>query len=1141
MHASAGKKTVVVAPHARAIRREGDLAPRKDLALDAAISKTKDVRAQETAGKKPGLMVDAVSTHDLQEQMGEKLDEESRLVEQAIDFETSCEETSKLRFRLADLTWERSKRAFFKANDFKTPEPLRAKFAQEMKELEESALGNYKKIISGCPQYSDYVRVLFNYGRSLTELDRGQDGVVYFKQIITEYPKSELLPQAYFMVGEYYFNTANDVMAALKAYTQATAYPVSPVYAYAVYKQGWCYVNVAEWGQAMQRFMDVVHIAEDHTQPLDDRARISLRKESLKDFVRAYSNVGEAMEAKRHFQGLAKAPEVAAMLESLGNWYSAQGAHGKVVTVYHELVRSYPRSTRIPLFYGRVVDAASRLSNNKETVREVRALTDAFAALRKRVEANDLSEDERKTIDKDLAEAEEVAENTIRRMATEAHKEAKKLRGQGQARAYAFALDLYREYLNVFPEPKPGADVNFTLFMRFYYAQVLYHQDAFLEAAQNYDKVVVMGANPKQPKEKEAVADAAEEAVRSYNELVEDMDRKHPPVIGGTAPKAIPDVKLALIAACQRYIKSVGAAGERIVEIRYKMARIYYTYNHFDAAAPAFDEIVKNHPGSQVACYSANLALDIYNGQKNYSALKAAARAYMDDKALACTDEDRARFAKIEEQSSFHLIKGDLEEPKKYIAAANAYMAFYRSHPQSDLADDAVYNAAVNYDLGNRLDKATEVRQFLVDKLPNSPLVPETLYNMAQSFERIVDFENAAAYLEMFAKRYPQDARSKDAIYNAAAYHATLHAYGAAARNRQDFLRLYPNDPEADRVAMGACESMEKELEAGRHSEAAHTDGPAKTWQTAHDCYFKLIKSARWVHANPDLACEAQFRRLEIMRLRTHYEKGVDEQRRALLRLWPSLKGLKAGSTPLCARAVADIMFRDLAAPTKAYEAMAIAELNPTDKGKKNFDWSVRAKVLSRDRLVQDYQAVAAVGVSEWALAALYQIGAAYDDSIEKLLHAPIPDKIPGYKLTHDDKALLRQKLQEMAQPIQALAVEAYKLCVTKANELGVYNTWSVRALDKLQRLRPEAFPQVEEHLAPVQIAPPLQVQRNSLVIEDGGALKPIVVRWPATHVVPAAAGTAPPPPPVAEAISPAAPAAVVPAADDGIPSPVQE
>lgn len=1132
--------TSVPGYQASKIAHESELTPHQDVAMDSSIATTKDTQPKVVEQKKPTLTAFSSDPNDIQTQMDSKIDEEIQLLEQAIAFENGCEEVSKLRFRLSDLIWEKSKRYFFKANDFSTPESERTEYQQQMKRVQSDSIAGYRKIIDECPKYSELPKIIFSYGRSLTELEQYKEALPYFERIISDYPKSDFVPQAYFMLGEYYFNTANDVIHAMRNYDLAANFRVSPVYAYAVYKQGWCFINVAEWDKAMQRFLDVIHIVSDSRQPLEDKERARLRREALTDYVRAYANVGDPHHAKAVFASIAKPEELPRMLEKLGDWYIGQGAHINVATIYRQLIDTYPRSTHLPLWHARIVDAVSRLSNPQNTVKEVQALTRAFLNLRTRIEKRDLSESEQKSIDKDVSDAEDIAENTVRHLATDAHKEAQKLRGVGQEQAYRFALALYREYLNVFPESKPHADVDYSLYIRFYYAQVLYHENAYLEAATNYDRVVIGGKNITNAKEKEIIASAAEEAVRSYNNVVDDQDRKHPPVIGGAELKEIPAIKKSLIDACKRYVDYVGVKGDKIVEIQYKMARIYYTYNHFDKAAPIFDEIVTQHPKSPVACYSANLALDIYNGQKNYLALRNTAAAYVKNQDLACDEADKKRFIAIEEQSSFHLIKQDLEDKKKYIAAGNAYMAFYRAHTQSDLADEAVYNAAVNYDLGNRLDKATEVRQFLVSKMPNSPLVPETLFNMAQSFERIVDFKQAANYLEMFSKRYPKDARSKDAIYNAAIYHASLHDYAAAMADQHDFIQIYPDDAEASKVAMSMCEAQEQQAQK-KSGDAARSDADElKVWKHAHDCYFSLIKNKKWANDNPDLLCKAQFRRLQIMREHTHYEQGVDEQRRYLSGLWSGLKAKGAQNYPQCADAVAQMMFDALEPAQKKYESLIIGELNPTDKGKKNFDWTVHVKVTARDRLIAQYRDVAAIGVPQWALAALYDIGEAYNESIDKLLHAPIPKKIPGYQLTEEDKALLRQKLQEMAQPIENLAIEAYKLCVSKANELGVYNDWSMKALSKLQKLRPMEYPIVEEQMEQIHIEQPLIVQKNDLVIVDGDTVKPIKVLWPV------ASAPMPPKPstPVAEQSVTAAPVRAAEQAEqktDAIPAPVEE
>lgn len=1117
------------------IKKEQNLAPKQEVKLDDNLSKTKSLKGVDE-GKAPAASAGALRG-DLTAMADDKLEEELRLTEQLVSIETECNEVSPVRFRLGDLYWVKSERAFLKANDFGTPAADKARYEQELAELRTDSIHSYQKIVDDCPEYKEMPKVMYYLGKALMDADRSKEGAGFLKRVIKEYPDSEWVPQAWYLVGEFFFYKANDALKALEAYGKVTDYPKSPSYGEAVYKQGWCYINTGEWQKALDKFKYVIALSDDAAQG-DAKLRLGLRKSGLRDYVRAYSNVGDSKQALKNFLSVGGKDALQGMLENLGAWYVKRDAHFDTVQIYRDLIKSFGRSTRLPVWQGYIVDATSRMGNRDQTVAEARKLTEYFADVRGRLQKTEATGPERKAIESDVREAEEIAENTLRRLAFEYYKEANKLKGRAGQQTLKLAQELHRHYLDVFPEPKKDSEVNYVFFVRFQYADILYKVEEFEDAAKNYELVVEMNPHPTKDAEKRIVLIAAEEAVRSYDELVQDLDRKNPPEISGTEPKPIPQVKQKLIDACQRYIRYVGSEGEKIVEIRYKMARIYYTYNHFEQAAPAFNDIVANHPKNEVACYSANLVLDIYNGKKDYVNLKQSARSYLDNKQLACGDEDRKRFAKIEESSTFLLVKGEYEEKKRYISAGNAYMAFYSSYPKSEYAADAVYNASVNYDLGNKLDKANEIRRFLVDKMPvctpgqkegcaPEDLVKQTLYNIAQAYERVVDFDNAARYLDQFAARFKDDARSKDAVFNAGEYRATLGDFAGGRAGREKFIKLYPSDPDINKVAFAICESIEDEAKSLEGQAKAGKSGIGNAilakWEEAHDCYFNYIKNPAYAKADTDALCQAQYRRMEIMRTKTNYEKGVGEMKTYLLKNWPTWQKAGVPKVPRCAKAIAEIQLRDLEWRLKKYSDLTIADLGFTEAGKKKFEASIKSKVTERDALIEEYKKVAAIGVPEPALHALFNIGEAYRNSIDALLKARIPDQIEGLKLSNDDKETARRFLREQAAPIEASAVEAYSFCVQQANTLGVYNEWSVKALNQLNRLRPEEYPLVVERYNAVQFSDKLKVQQNGIVIADGESYKAVEValKQPPPAPKPTAAEPAPATPPAPGAVKP--------------------
>ena len=977
------------------IRNEGQLAPKKDYALESVIRETKDLRVLlET--KTPSLTLEDLREDQIEALVDEKLDEEIHLAEQLLSLENSCDGTAPIRFRLADLNWEKAQRSALKAEEFNVGADNKKNYLRLVRQYRGRSIKDYERIVNDCQEYKDYPKVLYYLGKALVAVERDKEGATYFKRVIKDFPDSEWIADAWFSMGEYFFNTAKDVTSALRAYQRSADFPASEVYGLSVYKQGWCYINMGDWDLALDRFQEVIRASEDPKSQLDQRGRFSLKREGLRDYVRAYSHVGDSKSAFKNFTRVGGSSAVQKMMEDLGNWFIQQGKHREVVLVYRDLIQRNLKSSRLPVYQGRIVDAASRLGDKRATVTQAKLLTEYFETVRTQLRKKVSSQEQQKQIEKDIHEAEEIAENTLRRLATEYHQEARELHGAAQNKMFKLAYELYKHYLTVFPETKGADGVNYVFFMRFYYAEVLYRLEEFSEAAENYDRVIAMNSNPKTEKEKKVIMAAVEEAVRSYDELVTDMDKKNPPEISGTDPKPIPEIKQKLIDASKRYINYLGAQGDKIVEVRYKVARIFYTYNHFTEAAPAFNDIVTNHPSHEVACYSANLTLDIYLGLKNYDALEDAARAFAKSEKISCGKDERAKFAKIEQQASFQRIKSELEDKNLYSEAAKAYWDFYKRYPESDVGDKAVFNSAVNYDKSGKLEKANQVRSFFVEKFKDSPLVPDTLYNIAQSYERIVSFGEAAEYLEKFAKRYTQDKRSKDALYNAAIYRTTLHDYKGAETDRNLYLSVYKTDPEIYTVAFANCEANEEEakfLENQNKKGKGDDKVIRKAWEDVHDCYYRYIQNNFYVKASTDLLCVAQFRRGEVMRAKSNYTKGAEAQASYLLKNWPVWQKEGLRNIPRCAASMADLQFRELEDPLKNYLSMKIAEVNPTDKGKKKFDASISAKTKTRDELIARYKSVVETGVADWALAALYQIGEAYRDSIDKLLAAPFRTK----------------------------------------------------------------------------------------------------------------------------------------------------
>ena len=106
-------------------------------------------------------------------------------------------------------------------------------------------------------------------------------------------------------IGEYYFDE-NNAYKALMAYQKATRYKDSPQYAFANYKLAWCYYNVGEYGKGIETMKGVVAFSMTAAEGQDDKKRLTLQEEALKDLVRFFADAGLMNEAYEYFNKLGK-------------------------------------------------------------------------------------------------------------------------------------------------------------------------------------------------------------------------------------------------------------------------------------------------------------------------------------------------------------------------------------------------------------------------------------------------------------------------------------------------------------------------------------------------------------------------------------------------------------------------------------------------------------------------------------------------------------------------------------------------------------------------------------------------------------------------------------------------------------------
>ena len=112
------------------------------------------------------------------------------------------------------------------------------------------------------PKYDRLDEVLFRLAALLTGAGKHDQAREFFHRLIKDYPNSKYIPDAYLAFAEHHFDKG-DMEAALKFYDKVAQFPKSKLYPYAVYKQGWCHINMTDYRQALETFVAVVRLTRE--------------------------------------------------------------------------------------------------------------------------------------------------------------------------------------------------------------------------------------------------------------------------------------------------------------------------------------------------------------------------------------------------------------------------------------------------------------------------------------------------------------------------------------------------------------------------------------------------------------------------------------------------------------------------------------------------------------------------------------------------------------------------------------------------------------------------------------------------------------------------------------------------------------
>jgi TolA-binding protein len=1030
-------------------------------------------------------------------------------------------------FRLAELYADKQRFYFGQARSldqkiYEAPPGQRGELQTRQRTYEQNQqkwLLDAVKAYIAATKFRKYERmdeVLFKLAFLLTSVKKEDQAREFFLRLIKDYPNSKYIPDAYLSFAEFYFEKG-EMDAALKFYEKVEQFPKSSVYPYAVYKKGWCYVNLGDYKTALETFVGVVRMATEGKVNVGKAQKESLIKEAKKDIVKAYAHVGGPDKAWEFFQrtGGDFAPK---MMEGLAELYWEQGKFPDSTRVYRKVISMNIESPRICEWQNKIVRNTLSAGTKRDQVQEIERLG---AVYDKVTEMKGLKKDQ-------LEECRNSFHDTSKELALIWHKEAQRTKNTD---TYALDKYVYKVFLDHFPKDKDAYE------MGFYYGELLWTLENWRDAADQYTKVVEMNPQGKY------VKDAAYAAVLAWKNALNVDDHEHQDQVDADRKKqeerkgkgqleamTIPEYQKKMIDAFDTYIKYVPDAPE-LVTIKYRKARIFYEYNHFDEASKLFADLVEKHPDHELAIYSANLLLDSLNAQGKTKEVVTYVDKFLEMPQLMKDPEFGKQMISL--KSDTYDIEGhEYEKQHNYKECGRSMLAAAESLPDHPKHPERLWNAGQCFQNAHLVGQALKARLQLIKDHPKDPLAQKALFRVAAGYHQIASYGKAAEHYEDFASKFPGEKKAVDALGNATTFRIGLGESDKAIADMDSFVKFYgarkPQDAAGVFYQMGEVYEKDKKYdELARHLEAylkkwGAPGGPDRQ-VLAHFRLGELAWKASCPKAAEDGACleikrvAATGKQKVIYDLNKKLKKGkkireklrtqcgpptsskilvfdrnkpqakkAEEHFQAVLKIWN--KGAAASKITgkdvearagLAQYAVAGAAFYlaetqyesflrikfpeglDFQQPSQYdNKKKAEAKKKKAEESGKKFGSYLDEKSKSLNKASAMYLDVFGMKQAQWTIASSARIGQLYSDFVGQLYTAEIPKDLKEQdEWGNRPREIFCDALVDKAEPIEGKAVEGFEKCLKAATEQSWYNEWSRLCERELNQMKPTEYP----------------------------------------------------------------------------------
>ena len=335
----------------------------------------------------------------------------------------------------------------------------------------------YEEILKQYPNRAANDAVLYQLAHAYSDEGRMDEASEVLNRLVSRFPKSPFRQEAYFRMGEFFFET-QEYKKAIEAYREALQHQVEDFIEMALYKMGWAYYAQADYRRSIDTFLSLLDRKTILTETGQRQLLLynfsetegELLKEVIHTLLLAFDELGGATPMVAYFGEKGHRDYEDYLFRSLADLYITQERFGDAVSTLETFMKAYPSHEEGPSFMATIIEIQTKRKKVGLTVRAKEDFIESFGTG---------SFWSRQASDAARLKIEPLLKETAYELALHDYAQAQKSKKQED---YEKAIAWSQRFLKDFPRAIEAAKVNFLL------AEGLYELKRYDAAAREYEK-----------------------------------------------------------------------------------------------------------------------------------------------------------------------------------------------------------------------------------------------------------------------------------------------------------------------------------------------------------------------------------------------------------------------------------------------------------------------------------------------------------------------------------------------------------------------------------------------------------------------------------------------------------------------------